>query len=295
MGWAVTAAAAVLMMAWGAPLEAASLKVAPAHLIIHDVAPGQPYDLFKETGLKFAVYNDDDSARTWALATHRPSERGRWELGYTEIPDASWCRFDTATVEVTPHGIANANLLIEVPPDEAYCNQQWVVTASVGSPEGAGVSIGVDIRIQVETAPNPHPVTPPAGDLGIYPSVVRIEAPAPGVPLTGTLMVRNNTDQPLEPQVSRLFDHPKIDPKNYLTHGRVRLPDPARLTWSPPSAIGPGETATISLGLTLPQDATGPGKHWEELLLIETPGHDARFARVQIGAAPAQEEAKTSE
>ncbi len=39
---------------------AASLKVSPARFIIHDVKPGIQYDVYKATGLRITLYNDDD-------------------------------------------------------------------------------------------------------------------------------------------------------------------------------------------------------------------------------------------
>ena len=79
---------------------AASLKVAPARFILHDVKPGKLYDIYAATGLRITIYNDDDTTRTWLLSTHRPSERGKWEKGYGEIPDPRWCWFEKNEITV---------------------------------------------------------------------------------------------------------------------------------------------------------------------------------------------------
>ena len=111
--------------------EAASLKVSPAQFIVHHVEPGKLYDIHEKTGLRFTIFNDDEVPRTWTLTTHRPSERGRWEKGYGEIPDAKWCWFAEDEITVEPNGRAYAYLKIQIPPGDQYYNQHWIMTVHI--------------------------------------------------------------------------------------------------------------------------------------------------------------------
>ena len=140
------------------PSQGASLKVSPAKFILHDVVPGKLYDIHKETGLRLTIYNDTDTVRTWSLSTHRPSERGRWEKGYGEIPNPEWCWFENDEVAVPPNGKAYAHFYVKIPDDEKYLNQHWVCTLSVGSkPSTAGIAVAVDVRARIETKSKAQP------------------------------------------------------------------------------------------------------------------------------------------
>ena len=90
--------------------EPASLKVSPAGFIIHNLTPGKVYNLHQETGLRLTIYNDDEVSHRYTVSVHRPSEVGRWEKGYSEIPDSKWCWFEEKEISVEPKGKGYANL-----------------------------------------------------------------------------------------------------------------------------------------------------------------------------------------
>ena len=170
---------AALLASYGAPY-AASLKVAPAQFIVHDVEPGKAYDIYAETGLRLSVYNDDDVARTWVLTTHRPSERGRWERGYGEIPDAKWCWFDRTEITVGANSRGYAHLFLRIPEEEQFYNQHWVVTLSIRGKGGTSfIGLGIDVRMQIETKSKTGSKVPPYGALGLQPSAVQFDTVAP--------------------------------------------------------------------------------------------------------------------
>lgn len=273
-------------------IEAASLKVAPARFIVHNVTPGRTYDIYAETGLRLTIYNDDTAARSWILSVHRPSDRGAWETGYAEIPDPSWCWFDQTELTVEPQGKAYAHLYLQVPDEERYWNQHWVVTIGIdGKPGGGGIALAADVRAQIETKSTAEPPVKPDGVLGIAPGIVRFERAAPGAAMEAAVTLYNNGPAPQTYTISRLFDDGKIEPKTYLTHGFDRIPAQDWLHHEQTVLIEAGSHTAVHVTLNIPRDRATDGKKWEELLLIQPQEGRAGFARVQIET---QEEPKSA-
>ncbi|HNT89059.1 MAG TPA: hypothetical protein PKL84_14435, partial [Candidatus Hydrogenedentes bacterium] len=277
----IVCCACLLAAARGA--DAASLKVAPARFIVHNVTPGTVYDIHAETGLRLTVYNDDEVSRTWLLSTHRPSERGTWETGYAEIPDAHWCWLDRNEVTVEPNGKAYAHLFLQVPAEERYYNQQWVVTLGIeGKRNAGGVALAADVRMQIETKSKEDVSARPDGPLGIRPSLLRFEDAAPGGEAAADVTVFNNSAAPGKYTVVPLFGQPGIEPRTYLTHGFEAIADKDWLVYESVVSVEPGGTASLRVVLKIPGDAAHYGKRWEELLLFRTEDGLSRFVRVQV-------------
>ncbi len=287
-----TAAWCVCLLLAPLSTEAASLKVAPARFIVHNVTPGALYDICAETGLRLTIYNDDDAARTWVLSVHRPSDRGSWEMGYAEIPDPSWCWFDQAEVTVEPQGKEYAHLFLQVPDEERYYNQHWVVTLGIdGKPGRGGIALAADVRAQIETKSKADAAAKPDGPLGVAPSIVRFENAVPGAAAAATVMLYNNGSVSRTYAVSRLFDDAQIEQKTYLTHGFERIPAADWLRCEQTVQIAPGGSAIVPVSLNLPADTAPAGGKWEELLLIQPQEGRAGFVRIQIET---REEPKTA-
>ncbi|HPC15936.1 MAG TPA: hypothetical protein P5318_07140 [Candidatus Hydrogenedentes bacterium] len=263
--------------------DAASLKVAPGRFIIHDVKPGVEYDLYKETGLRITIYNDDDASRMWRLSVHRPSERGKWERGYGEIPDARWCWLDRSEVTVEPKGRAYANVFLKIPDDPKYSNQHWVATIGVdGKPGAGGIALAADIRIQIETASDADPAQRPAGSLAVAPSIVAFENVAPGSVEKARTVLFNHESHARTVHVAPLFDDVNVDPAVYLTHGHERLPDSAWLAFPGTVEIPAGGEAVMEITLNVPNDPAHFGKKWESVLLLESGEGPLNMVRVRV-------------
>jgi hypothetical protein len=273
----------VLLLGLAGRLEAASLKVSPARFIVHNVEPGKLYDLYKETRLRLTVYNDDTVSRTWVLSTHRPSERGRWEKGYAEIPDARWCWFDKDEITVEPNSKAYANLHLKIPDEERYYNQHWVVTLSIGSKPGrGGIGVAVDIRAQIETKSSADVKTRPYGLLGLKPSIVRFEDTKPGGRKKAQVEIFNNDVGAQSYTISSLLANAETDQKKYLTHSYKAIPDFKWVKHERIVQIEPGKSATLSLDLEIPDDEANFDKKWEDILLVQPDDGRAGFVRVQV-------------
>ena len=269
-------------------VEAASLKVSPARFIIHDVNPGALYDIYKETGLRITIFNDDDVARTWLLSVHRPSERGQWERGYNEIPDARWCWFEQNEVTVAPKDKAYANLFLKVPEDEKYLNQHWIATLGVdGKPGPGGIALAADIRVQIETKSLPDAKQRPDGLLGLAPSIVQFDNIAPGSVEKASVSLYNNDTKAHSYSVTPLFDDKSIEQAVYLTHSHSAVPDSGWLDFPRKIDIEAGGVATMDIEIKVPGNASLPGNKFESVLLIKPEEGPASFVRVRLVAKEA--------
>jgi len=263
--------------------EAASLKVSPARFIVHDVEPGTLYDIYKETGLRLTIYNDDDVRRTWVLSTHRPSERGRWEKGYAEIPDPRWCWFENTEVTVEPNTKGYGHLFLKVPDGEKYYNQHWVVTLGIGGkPARGGISLGVDIRVQIETKSKVDLKERPDGLLGLEPSTIEFEDVAPGRSEEAQVVLYNNDGAAHGYTIGSMFENTEIKKKTYLAHSYIAVPDSRWIRYDKKIQIEPGGSAVMPVRVEIPGDATNFGKKWEDILLIQPDEGPAGFVRVQV-------------
>ena len=274
------------------PSHGASLKVSPARFILHNVTPGKQYDVHRDTGLQLTIYNDSDTARTWSLSTHRPSERGRWEKGYAEIPNPEWCWFDEKEVTVPANGKAYAHFYIEIPDDEKYLNQHWVCTLSVGSkPNRAGLAVAVDVRALIETKSREPATVPPTGDFAVAPSTIQFENVVPGEEVEGQFLVYKNLESDTSTMtVSSLWDEEGTLPKSYLTSTYTVIPDTKWLSYEEKIDALPGEPATVSVRVRVPQGKEHYGKKWEDVLMLNMGEHSLGFVRVQIMTAAEEEE-----
>lgn len=273
---------AIFLLGMAGLAESASLKVSPARFIVHDVEPGRLYDIYKETGLSLTIYNDDDVSRTWVLSTHRPSERGHWEKGYAEIPDARWCWFDKDEIAVEPKSKANANLYLQIPEEEQYYNQHWVVTLNIGGKASGGISLAVDIRVQIETKSKVELKGRPHGVLGLGPSRIRFEDVRPGSRREGRVLLYNNDDKAHRYTIGSLFADSEIEQRTYLTHSYDVIPDSKWIGRRKKIKIGAGGTAQVTLVVKIPDDAANFEKKWEDILLVQPDEGRAEFVRVQV-------------
>jgi len=271
-------------------VQGASLRVSPGRFIVHDIEPGKEYDIHKETGFRITIYNDDDVSRTWVLSTYRPSERGRWERGYAEIPDPQWCWFKEKLITVEPQSREYGYLHLKIPDEEKYHNQHWVVTLGIeGKPMVGGIGLAANIRAQIETKSKVNMQTRPDGLLGFAPSTVRLEDVVPGSREKSDVVVYNNDDIAHSYAISSLFEDSKTKRKSYLTRTYIEMPETGWIKRKKEIRIEPGGRATLSLELAIPGDPSSFGKKWEDILLIQPDEGLAGFVRVQVETRKAEE------
>jgi hypothetical protein len=268
----------VLLAACSGVLEAASLKVGPAGFIIHNIAPGRTYDVYKETGLQLTIYNDSAAAKTYLLSMHRPSEGGKWEKGYLEIPDPKWCWFDNDEIRVEANSNAYARFHLKIPDEERYYNQRWVVTLNIaGKPgPGGGVGVAINVRAQIETRSRADlKGVAPDGLIGVVPSVVTLKANE-----KGEVVIFNNSASNETYNIYTLADKEKV--QKYISAGFSPLLEPE---WIKPGdgslTIPAGGRKTLSLRSALPEKEGNSAEKYEAIIFIEGRGATV-FVRVRI-------------
>lgn len=261
-------------------LEAASLKVSPAGFIVHNIIPGRPYDIYKDAGLQLTIYNDSAETRTYALSTHRPSEGGKWEKGYLEIPDPRWSRFEADEITINARSVGYARFHLRIPEDERYYNQHWVTTLRVaGKPGPGGIGVAIDVRAQIETQSRAD-ITNNSPDclIGAVPSTITL-----GAREDGKVVVFNNGAAGETYKLCLLADAGRF--KTYIADGFRPLPDPAWLTLDRESLTIPaGGSRTFSLTASLPEQEQRSDARYEAIVFIE--GKEATgFVRVRFAVA----------
>ena len=275
------------------PGFAATLKVAPARFIVHNVEPGREYDVYEATKMRLVIYNEDDVPHTWLLSTHRPSERGKLKTGYTEIPDAGWCWFEEDEVTVEPNSKGYGYLHVKIPPGAEYYNQRWICTLAVTGkpgPGGFGIALAVEITAQIETKSNAETDIRPHGATGTKPSIIRFENVSPGEVVKDGFLLCNGTKNDVTCELSPLFETPDITERVYLTHSYEPMSDSARLQYPHSVEVPAGGAVNVPIELTMPESTERNGNlgKLEELILIEPDRGDAVFVRIQ--ATPTHED-----
>lgn len=274
---------AALWLSGAASASAAGLKVGPAGFVVQNVAPGRQYDVYKETGVRLTVYNDADATRSYVLSVHRPSERGAWETGYLEIPDASWCWFENQELTVGPHSQSHDGLTLKVPEEDKYYNQHWVATLGVtGKPAAGGIALAVDVRVQIETAAKREGTEKPDGTIGFRPSLIRFAPAHPGETTATQILVYNNDGKAHTYTVAPMGLDDPARASRYLTASFEHYPDSRYLEYGREMVIEAGKSAKLSLKLNLPRDDRSWGKKWEEILLVKPEDGLPGFLRCQI-------------
>jgi hypothetical protein len=264
-------------------LEAATLKVSPAGFIIHNVTPGRLYNIYQSTGLRLSITNVDDSDRVFALSVHKPSEVGRWEKGYLEIPNPKWCYFEKDEIAIKANKTGTVNLFLQIPDKEKYYNQHWVATLAVMSKE-PGLGLGIYVRVQIETKSKDDTKETPAGIIGLKPSTVKFEDIPLGLSERAELTIYNNDDKMHFYQISFLLNSlDKSKQRTYLSSLYQPIPNPEWISIEKHNLkIKPKGFCVIPLKLNIPNKPNHYGKRWEEILFIESDNKTTAFARIQV-------------
>lgn len=246
-------------------LEAAGLKVSPAGFILQNIIPGKMYDIYQETGLRLTVYNDDTVDHTYLLSTNSPSEWGKWEKGYLEIPDPKWCWFGKNEITVGPNGQGYCSIFLKIPDEERYYNQHWVVVLRVMGKTGPeGIALAINVRIQIETESKVDLKGSPDGTIGIVPSAIVFGNGGDKKKVT----IFNNTDFPQTYTVYPLKEKEKL--RTYISTGFKPLPEPKWLKLNKQNLkILPRSKQTFTVGLSAPGGEMDTNDKWEYIIFVE--------------------------
>ncbi len=134
-------------------IYAAGLRVGPSEVTLKNVPVGILYDFQKEHGIFLKIYNDFEESQIYTISSLKSSEINNVPEDYDDIPDANWLYFETNEIEIEANGTGEVKMYLNIPDDEKYYGQFWVVSIRVKSiPKmGQGISLACHPRIKIET------------------------------------------------------------------------------------------------------------------------------------------------
>lgn len=146
-----------------------AIRVGPGNLSITGMPIGEKVDL----GVPLKIVNDEDEEILFEINPCDPKKvTTRWEMGYDPMPDPSWLQFESKKVVVPPKTTKQVKMYVNIPAEDKYYNQHWVVFFTVTPQVDRLFRPEVAPNYLIETSSNPDIKTPPYGTLGVVPSVV---------------------------------------------------------------------------------------------------------------------------
>ncbi|MFH1095958.1 MAG: hypothetical protein V1749_00420 [Candidatus Desantisbacteria bacterium] len=133
----------------------AEIQVVPGKLLITDVPVGRQY----EVSVPLTIINYGQDEQRYVLSTIKPSTMGAdIETGYIEIPDEHWFYFATETTTIKPGDFGQVRMYINIPNEEGYYNQHWVVGFRVATDSGTQSSFALALypKYWIETEAKPE-------------------------------------------------------------------------------------------------------------------------------------------
>jgi len=272
------------------------LTVEPGGLLIQHVKPGETYDLAEKSNITLKISNGASRPTTYQLTTQRPSQVGnrKWLEGYLEMPDPRWFWFEQDEITVEPESDAYVKMYLKVPYGMGdHFNQHWVVSIGVQGKAKTGEMLALAIypRYQIETESKADIEVPPAGALGLKPSVLEFDEMPLGERKEFQLTLYNNEAENRRYRIS--VKTIQVDPTReqiFPTPGYTWLQE---LKWVSPKKkrvkIDGNQSRTVSVKVKIPEKPEYYGKSWETLLWIEPDEGPPRFARIQITTAGPEE------
>jgi hypothetical protein len=265
--------------------------IGPGMVLIENVVPGaEDLNVTEKAGVHFEVFNGTAEKQTFTLSVLKPREAiGKWEMGYEEIPDPTWCRLDKNEVEVAAKSQEKINMFVKIPAKPEYFNRKFmvVVVASPGKAKHGVVGLRVASRVQLETIATVEGDGTKTAQIGLLPSICNLAAPPPGITMKASVKVRNNTDKEHTYTLARIgeVEADKAKHERYYGNGFIAVNDPS---WIKPStatfALKPGEVKDLELTVAISKDAER-GKKYEELVFLKDESGHIDFIRVRVEIA----------
>ena len=268
-------AALLFFFAAGQP-SFAEIKVSPGAFCIQNVDVGKDLDL----GMDLIISNISDQENAFSI---KPLSAGKvrsdWLKGYFQMPDPAWLSFEQDKITVGPNAEGKVRMHINIPGEEKYLNQHWIVFVDVTTEalEGAAsrslpvFRAAISANYMIETRVNPDVKERPDGILGLVPSAIEAKGVIPGKKFKGAFKIYNNdkgehdyTVYSYVPQASQKKQDISVTPgyefvkdKNWVkpVKGKIK--------------IKPGSSKTVNINIALPDGDKSADKGWEGILFVQ--------------------------
>lgn len=198
--------------------EAKGIKASPAEIILQDVVPGEFYDLYKVAKVKITIYNDDENQQSFKIGCFRSYVVGKIMKGYTEIPDTKWVSFDRNEISIPANGKSYVNVSLKIPKQDKYYNQNWCCYIGILTRPESGLSLGLYIRMRIETKERDKISERPYGKVAVVPSkiIFRNEKEK-------RIKIYNNTDRKIKLKIQPVKDIKEV--RRYISSGYKVFPE----------------------------------------------------------------------
>lgn len=247
---------------------AAEINVLPGRLLITDVPVGKLY----EVSVPLTIVNHGKEEQSYSLSTTKLSAIGAEpEIGYVELPDERWFNFATETITIKPSDLGQVKMYINIPNNEKYYNQHWVVGLRVAANSGTQSLIRLALypiyRIETEAKAGIRGT----GKMGIVPSVIELGQ------IKGYITIFNNDKQAHVYKITLINDPGQI---GLSSTGYTIVQSTEWIQIDKHEVrIKPGGKARIGIRSVV----TEIGKdQWKGMLLIEADDGEKGFVRIRV-------------
>jgi len=224
--------------------EAKGLKVSPAEIILQDIIPGEFYNLGEVANVKITAYNDDDKENVFTIGCYKSYVVGKIMKGYTEIPDTEWISFDRREIKIAGKGKGHINVFLKIPGEEKYYNQNWCCYIGIVGKSEYGVSLGLYIRMRIETKEKEKILTQPYGEIAVVPSKVVFKKEN-----VKKIKIYNISEKEVKIKIQPIEDIKEI--RKYISSGYKNFPENCFLKFEDEISIPPNSKKEIPIKLVL--------------------------------------------
>lgn len=260
------------------------LSARPGTYLFSKIPVGERYEL----PLPLWIENKSDKERTYLLYTYKESQKSgaKQVEGYSDMLDPNWLFFERHEITIEADGIYEVKMYSDIPDNDSYYNQHWVIGLGVeGRPgEGEGVNLAVYPRYFLETESKDVLAAKPYGLIGIKPSSVTLkDVPLRKIERMAQILIFNNDYIPRQYQIFSAISPKDQERGIFVSPSYSWIPDP---NWVIPEqkelSIDESQSETIAVGLNIPLEDRNRGKRWESLLMVSPDQGQPRFVRIQI-------------
>jgi len=264
------------------------LTAEPGGFIMQNIEPGKVVDIFDKTKIALTIYNRSDAYHTYEIKAGRPEDVGveGWLKGYSPIPEGSWFRVEKDKIRIPPQSRAHIRMFIDIPKEDKYYNQKWVVGLSIrGLPEpGEKLALAVHPTYYIETLPKEDLKEKPFGKIGLVPGVKDLGDVSLGInKKIAKIKIYNNDNKKHTYKVYSFIPEKREGERITVSPGYSWIKD---ISWIVPISkkvtIKSNNFREDYIDLILPEDDTLRGKNWEGLLFVEDEEEKANFCRLRF-------------
>lgn len=257
---------------------AEGIRVSPGAFCIKNVNIGKNLNL----GIDLIITNGADEEQEFVIKTLKPSEvKKNWIKGYTEIPDPNWFYYEKDTISIPANSTGKTRMYLNIPDEEKYYNQCWMVYALVTTKtaQGSMFKMAIKPNYSIETVSKADISERPHGILGLVPGILTIENRQKAL-----FKIYNNDTVKHEYVVGSYIPKQSFSKQSItLSSGYEWVKNTNWVTLSHTKVlINPGEIKEVEVKVEVPEKERALDPGWESIIMVEQDQGLPRFVRILI-------------